>query len=227
MRAVLITLVAAGAGVAAWVLLSSSGTGPDLGGRRGLDGQGDPVIARDDGPGTVSTRQFTDPRTPVAVPIGQRLLIERVAEILGDETPEALRTRVFPAEWIQRVAKRVEEAHRDALAVRTRFQKRARARAEVVFERGGYREWEAKRIRVPDPDHPAGGMVDRLSTPYDGQRDDEFILAKAAPHPTRRLRHVVRLVPEGDPEYAGIYQDRLDEEAALRAELRTWLLEQL
>ena len=65
---------------------------------------------------------------------------------------------------------------------------------------------------MEDPDH----VIER-----------SVILAKAAPHPTRRLRHVVRLVPERDAEYAAIYQDRLDEEAALRSELRAWLLEQL
>jgi hypothetical protein len=116
----------------------------------------------------------------------------------------------------------VEADWRRVLAIRSDFQKAARVRAQAVLDAGGYREWEARRIRVPDPDAP-GRMVERLSTPYDGQREDEYILAIAATQSGRRLRHVVRLVPESDVVYAKLYREKQRREQAVHEELLSWL----
>jgi hypothetical protein len=159
---------------------------------------------------------------PIELPAAQRLLINRLASLVGDELPRRLRARVYAAELIAEAGDRVEADWRKILAVRARFQDGARRCAKRIMESGGHSEWEARRIRVADPDAP-GRTVERLSTPYDGQREDEFILAVAVPESGRRLRHVVRLTPDSDQEYAVLYAVKQRQEREIRSALLVWL----
>ena len=188
-----------------------------------LDASGD-----GQGVGETETARFRDEGKVDAVVISraQALLLSRVRGLLGEDIPGALSGVALEPAAVERLGDRVEREASALIEAGNRFRKRARERAEEIFEAHGYREWEARRIRVPDPQAP-GRMVERLSTPYDDQRDDEFILAKGVPHPDRRLRHVVRLVPERDSKYAVIHRERMAEEADIRERLRRWLLEQL
>ena len=170
----------------------------------------------------VSTSAFDSDAQVVALSRTQTLVVRQARSLLGDLVPPALAKGALGAEVLARVGERIDADWRRVLTIRSEFQVGAHARAQEVLAAGGYREWEARPIRVPDPDTP-GRMVERLSTPYDGQRDDEFILAVAAIESGRRLRHVVRLVPDSDVAYSKLFSEKQRREESVRDELLTWL----
>lgn len=164
-----------------------------------------------------------DPNTePVELSPAQELLIRRAQKILGDQVPTTLTKSILEPEVLARAGDRIENDWRRILSIRSDFQKAAHARAQAELKAGRYREWESRRVRIPDPDAP-GRMVERMSTPYDDQREDEFILAVAVPESGRRLRHVVRLDPASNSEYAKLWSDKVEREGVVRVELSAWL----
>jgi len=216
--------------VAGWVVWTDDGKEPDL---ESSAASRDPVVSevvpdagRADRKGGIKTAALERTDTVNLSP-KQRLLVLRARALLGDDIPDRLGNRTLTEEQIEVAAAQVEVEHRAFLEIKAAFQSAARKRADAVFAAHGYREWEARQIRVPDPDSPVGATIGRLSTPYDDQRDDEFILARRAPSTERRLLHVVRLVPESDPAYAEIFNRRLAAEAALRERLVRWINQNL
>ncbi|NRA96211.1 MAG: hypothetical protein HRU14_08390 [Planctomycetes bacterium] len=190
------------------------------------DGPAPPLVKSHENPEPesprgVPTRAFDPKAEAVELPTGQRVIVRQARSMLGDRVPSSFANTVLEPGVFDRAGDRVEADWRRVLAIRSDFQKAARVRAQAVLDAGGYREWEARRIRVPDPDAP-GRMVERLSTPYDGQREDEYILAIAATQSGRRLRHVVRLVPESDVVYAKLYREKQRREQAVHEELLSW-----
>jgi len=127
---------------------------------------------------------------------------------------------------VDTAAEQIEAYRSKMLDVRQQFQRAARQRAQDVLAAGRFEQWRPQPVSIPDPDAP-GRTVERLSTPYDEQREDEYIFAVAAPEVGPRTLHVVRLTPESDSAFGQLYDSKAQSESEIRASLLRWLDENL
>jgi len=162
------------------------------------------------------------PPPPTEVSPVQRLMTARLGDLLSDDVPQRLLTRGYDDDLVNTAAAQVEIYRTKMLQVRQKFQGAARQRAREVLEAGRFERWRPQPVTIPDPDAP-GRTVERLSTPYDEQREDEYILAVAAPEVGPRVLHVVRLTPQSDSAFGQLYDSKTRSESEIRASLLRWL----
>jgi hypothetical protein len=137
----------------------------------------------------------TDSREQLVISRRQREVLQNVRRLLGQDTPKDL-TKALDDEEIASLKKEVEDFTSRERALSADYQQKGVARAQAVYDAGGWQIWPERQITIPYPGKP-GKTITRNASPYDDKVEDEFISETGALGADGKLEnHVVRLRPD-------------------------------